>query len=101
MGVVVLIVLFPMFLLAAAAVRFAGNSPALLNVEYERVNDPKALHRWAGNLLGTLPIVCALVIALLYFKVIPASLGLAVVGAWFGVTLLWVFAGLGRFHDRT
>lgn len=49
--------LVPILLAVALAVRFAGTSRALNIVDYARVPDPPALHRWAGNRLLLLPTV--------------------------------------------
>lgn len=49
------LMLVPILLVVALAVRFAGKSRPLNNVDYGRVQDPAALHRWAGNRLLLLP----------------------------------------------
>src|SRR5690606_1977614 len=49
--------LVPILLAVALAVRFAGTSKPLNVVDYARVSDPVALHRWAGNRLLLLPVV--------------------------------------------
>src|SRR5690606_18312040 len=48
--------LVPILLAVALAVRFAGVSKPLNVVDYARVSDPVALHRWAGNRLLLLPV---------------------------------------------
>ena len=47
--------LVPILLAVALAVRFAGVAKPLNIVDYARVADPVALHRWAGNRLLLLP----------------------------------------------
>lgn|GEM_PF-2569626 len=42
-------------LAVALAVRFAGPARVLNSVDYARVEDAAALHRWAGNRLLLLP----------------------------------------------
>ncbi len=54
---IVQFVLVPILLVVALAVRFAGTSKPLNVVDYARVSDPVALHRWAGNRLLLLPVV--------------------------------------------
>ncbi|MBD7955762.1 hypothetical protein H9654_16315 [Stenotrophomonas sp. Sa5BUN4] len=49
--------LVPVLLIPALAVRYAGKSRPLNVVNYARVNDPSALHRWAGNRLAVLPLL--------------------------------------------
>lgn len=53
---IVQLTLVPILLAVALAVRFAGNSKPLNIVDYVRVTDPTALHRWAGTRLLLLPI---------------------------------------------
>jgi len=53
--VIVQFALVPILLAVALAVRFAGTSKPLNVVDYTRVSDPVALHRWAGNRLLLLP----------------------------------------------
>lgn len=52
---IVQLLLVPVLLVIALAVRFAGAGRALNNVDYARVEDPQALHRWAGHRLLLLP----------------------------------------------
>ncbi|MGJ4728626.1 hypothetical protein [Luteimonas sp. SDU101] len=53
---IVQLALVPILLAAALAVRFAGKSKVLNVVDYARVSDPAALHRWAGERLLLLPV---------------------------------------------
>ena len=52
---IIQLLLVPILLAVALGVRFAGSSRPLNNVDYARVQDPAALHRWAGNRLLLLP----------------------------------------------
>jgi len=54
LAIVQLLLVLPM-LGVALAIRFAGRSRPLNVVDYARVTDPPALHRWAGNRLLLLP----------------------------------------------
>lgn len=78
----------PLLLVAGLAVAAAGRSRVLNSVDYHRVDDPVALHRWVGSRL----------------IVVSAGVGAIGVGAWvlpdwapaFGVLLaLWLPAGIG------
>ncbi|WP_349998359.1 hypothetical protein [Stenotrophomonas lacuserhaii] len=54
---IIQLLLVPVLLIPALAVRFAGKSRPLNIVNYARVKDPSALHRWAGNRLAVLPLL--------------------------------------------
>jgi len=54
---IIQLLLVPVLLIPAMAVRFAGKSRPLNIVNYARVKDPSALHRWAGNRLAVLPLL--------------------------------------------
>ncbi|WP_411834663.1 hypothetical protein [Pseudoxanthomonas mexicana] len=54
---IIQLLLVPVLLVPALAVRFAGKSRPLNIVSYARVKDPAALHRWAGNRLAILPVL--------------------------------------------
>lgn len=54
---IIQLLLVPVLLIPALAVRFAGKSRPLNIVNYARVKDPSALHRWAGNRLTVLPLL--------------------------------------------
>ncbi|WP_152619981.1 hypothetical protein [Lysobacter sp. A03] len=53
---IVQLLLVPVLLVVALATRFAGTSKPLNIVDYSRVSDAPALHRWAGNRLLVLPL---------------------------------------------
>ena len=52
---IIQLAMVPILLAVALAVRFAGSSKPLNVVDYARVTDPVALHRWAGTRLLLLP----------------------------------------------
>lgn len=78
----------PLLLVVGLAVATAGRSRALNAVDYHRVDDPVALHRWVGR---RLIVVSAGVAAI--------GVGTLVLPSWapgFGVLLaLWLPAGIG------
>ena len=53
---IIQLALVPILLAVALGVRFVGSARALNVVDYARVADPVALHRWAGNRLLLLPV---------------------------------------------
>ncbi|MFN7551323.1 MAG: hypothetical protein ACK59M_18445 [Pseudomonadota bacterium] len=85
---VICVLVAPPMLVAGLAVATAGRSPALDSVDYHRVDDPVALHRWVGRRL----IVVAAGVAAI-------GVGALVLPNWapaFGVLLaLWLPAGIG------
>lgn len=89
----------PILLAAALAVRFAGTSRILNIVDYSRVADPAALHRWAGNRLLLLPAVSAgLGFAGLEYP--PLAIPLVIVFVMMVLGMAgWIAAGSGRFCD--
>ena len=52
---IVQIIAVPVLLIIALSVRFAGNSRPLNIVDYSKVSNAAALHRWAGDRLFVLP----------------------------------------------
>jgi hypothetical protein len=87
------------FLVYALVVRFARDSRPLNFVQYARVGDPAALHRWTGNRLLLLP-VASLVGAVVAFRM-PAP-PLLILLAWALVVVavvLWLAVGAGKFHQ--
>ena len=96
---IVQLLLAPVLLVAALGVRLAGSSKPLNVVDYERVEDRAALHRWAGNRLLLLPAV-----ALTSGIVSLQAPGLSAVA--FGLTVLailvvgaWVASGAEKFQS--
>ena len=96
---IVQLLLVPVLLGIALAIRFAGTSTPLNGVDYSRVKDPSALHRWAGNRLLLLPLGYAISgaasllqpsVALLAFM----AMALAVLGV-----AIWVTLGAESFQS--
>jgi len=94
----VLLGLAPLLLLVALAVRQGGQARSLNLVDYSRVENPAALHRWAGNRLLALPILSATLGAaalkqpdLAFALFFGALVAVAAVVAW-------VAAGVTRFQ---
>ncbi|PZQ18232.1 MAG: hypothetical protein DI564_02650 [Rhodanobacter denitrificans] len=84
-------------LAVALAVRFAGSARILNSVDYARVDDVAALHRWAGNRLLLLPTegLAAGLVSLRYpslaFPLLFASI------LWLIAVAIWVTVGSDRF----
>jgi hypothetical protein len=96
---IILIVVAAAFLAYALWVRFAGGSRPLNFVQYSRVRDAAALHRWIGHRLLLLPTV-----SLIGAAVAPRvpALALPLVLAWAMTVVgivLWLAASAGRFQD--
>ena len=90
--------LAPILLMVALAVRFAGRSRVLNTVDYARVVDAAALHRWAGNRLLILPLCCALGG---WASLSWPSWALPVFGAMLVALLamaIWICLGAERFY---
>lgn len=91
--------LTPIMLALALAVRFAGNSKPLNIVDYTRVNDPAALHRWAGTRLLLLP--AAFLVGGLASVHSSAGLALLFLGASSVLCLcvaVWLASGAEKFQ---
>ena len=102
MAIVLAIVQFalvPILLVVALAVRFAGGAKTLNVVDYARVPDPVALHRWAGNRLLVLPL---LFLVGGYISYAFPTLALLILGAatvaCLGV-VAWLAVGAERFQS--
>lgn len=96
---IVQLIVVPLLVVVALAVRFAGNSKPLNVVDYARVTDPAALHRWAGTRLLLLP-VAFLVGGLASFR--SPGLALLFLGAASAVCLVvavWVALGAEKFKS--
>ena len=86
------------FLVYALVVRFARDSRPLNFVEYSRVADPAALHRWTGNRLLWLPV--ASLVAAGVSLTVPAP-ALLILLAWVlsvVAVVLWLAVGSGKFR---
>lgn len=89
----------PILLAVALAVRFAGASKPLNFVDYARVTDPFALHRWAGTRLLLLPtafLICGLA-SLRIPGLVLLFLGIATVICL--CVAVWLALGAERFQD--
>ena len=96
---IAIVIMTPIILIAALAVRFAGRSHALNVVDYARVSDPEGLHIWAGNRLLVLAAVCA---ALAGFALVFPSLSWALLLASIiaiVVVAIWLATGAARFQQ--
>lgn len=91
------LIVAPILLAVALGVRFAGGSRPLNVVDYRRVQDPAALHRWAGARLLLLPIGFAIsgLASLLYPTLAIPLLALMVLATL--VVGVWVALGAERF----
>jgi hypothetical protein len=84
-------------LAVALAVRFAGSARILNSVDYARVEDAAALHRWAGNRLLLLP-AAALSAGLVSLRFAPLALPLLFASVlWLIAVAIWVTVGSDRF----
>ena len=95
---IVQIIIAPILLAVALAVRFAGKSTPLNVVDYARVTDPEALHQWAGARLLVLP-ATFLVGGLASYSqpaLAPLFLGIAIL-VCLGVAA-WLVLGAERFQ---
>lgn len=84
-------------LAVALAVRFAGSARILNSVDYTRVEDAAALHRWAGNRLLLLP---AAALAAGLASLHAAALALPLLFAsilWLIAVAIWITVGSDRF----
>lgn len=89
----------PVLAAIAFAVKFAGDSRPLNMVDYRKVPDAGALHRWAGNRLAILPLLSLLLgaAAFRYPALALLFLGLFVVLAV--AVAAWLALGAERFQQ--
>lgn len=95
---VVLLLITPVLVVVALAVKFAGDSRPLNMVDYCKVGDAGALHQWAGNRLATLPLLSLLlgIAAFRYPAFALVFLGLFVLLAF--VIAIWLALGAETFQ---
>ena len=94
-----ILIAFPILLVVALAVRFAGTAKILNIVEYTKVKDPVALHTWAGNRLLVLSLIVGLLgAASLQFPTYGALFVITFICAVF-VTVFWLMIGSGKFQE--
>jgi hypothetical protein len=97
---IALLLVTPILLVAALAVRFAGNRRVLNSIDYSTVTDPAGLNRWSGNRLFLLPALS------LFFGVLSLSRpALSIIGGGIVVlatvlVVVWIAAGSDRFRAR-
>ncbi|MCW5617472.1 MAG: hypothetical protein LC130_04815 [Bryobacterales bacterium] len=88
----------PVLLVIALAVRFAGSAKPLNIVDYSRVRDPAALHRWAGNRLLLLPLGFAIA-GVVSFRHPEMALLILAATTLFAIGLaVWLAIGARRFQ---
>lgn len=94
------LVVAPILLAVALGVRFAGGSRPLNVVDYRRVQDPSALHRWAGARLLLLPVGFAMagLVSFLHPALAIPLLVLMVLATL--VVGVWIALGAERFCGR-
>ena len=91
----------PLLLAVALAVRFAGEAEVMTGVDYARVDQPAALHRWAGLRLMLLPLVF-LTTGVLSWQAGGLALVLLGLGIAAGlVVAVWVMLGAEKFQCRS
>ena len=98
---IIQLLLVPLLLAVALGVRFAGSSRPLNNVDYARVQDPAALHRWAGNRLLLLPAGFLLsgIASLQKPGISPVLFGLMLVASL--CIAVWLALGAEKFNSAT
>ncbi|MCE3003395.1 MAG: hypothetical protein LW860_11960 [Xanthomonadaceae bacterium] len=95
--VVVAVLLAPLLTVLGLAVLTAGSSRVLNGVDYARVDDPQALHRWAGARLLIVAVgVAVLGVLAVYVPAHATVLGVAL-ALWLLLGLGAVMAGTSRF----
>lgn len=97
---VVFVLLVPILTAVALAVRFAGSSRPLNIVDYRKVKDPAALHRWASTRLAILP-ATALGFGYLVFQ--NAAWALPLLGVFVILVIsvgCWIALGAEKFLDQ-
>ncbi|HPN80833.1 hypothetical protein [Dokdonella sp.] len=95
---IVLLIVTPILLLAALAVRFAGSRRVLNSIDYSTIADPAGLHRWSGNRLLLLPLLSLLFGALSLGRPALSIIGTGVVVLAAIVVVVWIMAGSDKFR---
>lgn len=94
---IVCALLAPLLLVLGLAVATAGRSRALNSVDYRRVNDPVALHRWVGRRLIVIAAgVAAIGIGLVFLPNWAPAFGM-LLALWLPVGIGLCIAGMSRF----
>lgn len=97
---ILMLIIAPIILVLALAVRFAGPAKILNVVDYSQVRDPASLHAWAGNRLLVLAFVTGgLAAASIFAPRFSIALTVAAVLLIAGVAI-WLAAGSVKFQAR-
>ena len=96
---IAIFIMTPIVLIAALAVRFAGDARVLNVVDYSRVSDPRSLHVWAGNRLLALAVICAGLAggSMAFPEASPLLFGAAVIAVV--AIVMWIAAGSAKFQQ--
>ena len=97
---VVLLLVTPILLIAALAVRFAGNYRVLNSIDYSTITDLTGLHRWAGNRLFLLPLLSFLFGTLSLNSPTLSIIGGGVLVLATLIVVVWILAGSDKFRAR-
>ena len=97
---ILLLVITPILLVAALAVRFAGNRRVLNSIDYSSITDLAGLNRWAGNRLSALPLV-----SFLFGATSLSHPALSIIGCGSAVlvgvlVVVWIAVGSDRFQSK-
>jgi hypothetical protein len=92
--------LAPLLLVAGLAVAAAGRASVLNSVDYARVDDPVAMHRWVGRRLVAIAVGTGGLGAGAAFAPALAPLLGAVLASWLFVGIGMVAAGTTKFLRR-
>ena len=95
---VVLLLVTPILLIAALAVRHAGSARVLNSIDYSNVTDPAGLNRWAGNRLLLLPLLSLASGALSLGRPVLAIVGGGVVMLAAVLVVIWIGVGSEGFR---
>lgn len=95
---IVLLLVTPILLIAALAVRFAGARQVLNSIDYSTVADPAGLHRWSGNRLLLLPLLSLVFGALSIGRPALSIIGAGVVVLAAVLVVVWIMAGSDKFR---
>ena len=93
-----LLMVTPILLMAALAVRFAGDSRILNSIDYATITDPAALHRWAGNRLLILPALSLMFGMLSIHRPLLSIVGCGTLALAGLVIVIWILAGSDKFR---
>lgn len=97
---ILLLVVTPILLVAALAVRFAGNRRVLNSIDYSSNTDLVGLNRWAGNRLFALPVVSFLFGAASLSRPALAIVGCGTVALVGVLVMVWIAVGSDRFQSK-